>query len=74
MALHMDQLLAADLSGAVVFAANCYLPQGPTLSALLGAGTRAVVAGWGTKTGPTPNPSLGLISWACGFAAVSLMV
>ena len=41
------QIKAADLSGAVVFAANCYLTDGPMLPALFGAGAAYVVGGAG---------------------------
>jgi len=46
-ALRADQILAADLTGTVVFAANCHLANGPMLDALLRAGARAVVGGPG---------------------------
>jgi hypothetical protein len=50
-ALRADQILAANLTGTVVFAANCHLNahQGPMLHALLDAGARAVIAGSGTN-------------------------
>lgn len=55
--LSAEQLRQADLSGAVVFVANCHLysfeggeyVQGPMLRALLDAGARAVVGGPGTN-------------------------
>ena len=46
-ALSADTIHVADLSGAVVFAANCHLPESPMLDALLAAGAEAVVAGGG---------------------------
>jgi len=46
-ALSADTIHVADLRGAVVFAANCHLPESPMLDALLAAGARAVVAGGG---------------------------
>ena len=49
MAIHVDQLLAARLGGAVVFAANCHLPETPMLDALLKAGARAVAGGHGAN-------------------------
>jgi hypothetical protein len=46
-ALKAEQLTAAELGGATVFVANCYLPESPMLPALLSAGARAVVGGAG---------------------------
>jgi len=46
-ALCREQLQVADLSGAVVFVANCNLPQSPMLTALLDAGPVAVIGGPG---------------------------
>lgn len=42
-----EQLRGTDLVGAVVFVANCYLPESPMLAALLDAGAAAVVGGGG---------------------------
>jgi hypothetical protein len=57
-ALTADQIRAADLSGTVVFVANCHLwhivkkgPQHPMLDALLDAGAQAVVGGGGENFG-----------------------
>ncbi len=50
-ALTRDHILGADLSGTIVFAANCHLPESPMLQALLAAGARAVVGGSGTNYG-----------------------
>lgn len=50
-ALSADQVSQADLSGAVVFVANCYLPESPLLQALLDAGAKAVVGGPGQNYG-----------------------
>ena len=49
MAIHVDQLRAAHLNAAAVFAANCHVPQGPMLDALLDAGASCVVAGHGSN-------------------------
>jgi hypothetical protein len=46
-ALSAAQVRAADLSGAVVFVANCYLSESPMLEALRLAGAKAVVGGSG---------------------------
>jgi hypothetical protein len=46
-ALTASQIRSAGLSGAVVFVANCYLPESPMLQALLSAGAKAVVGGSG---------------------------
>jgi hypothetical protein len=46
-ALSAAQVRAADLAGAIVFAANCYLPESPMLEALRLAGAKAVVGGSG---------------------------
>lgn len=46
-ALSDDVIRAANLSGAVVFVANCWLPESPMLQALLDAGARAVIGGSG---------------------------
>lgn len=43
-ALHVDTVRAADLTGTVVFATTCYLPETPFLDAFLQAGA-VVVAG-----------------------------
>ena len=52
-ALSVRMVRGADLRGAVVFAATCYLPSTPFLDAFLGSGALAVVAGrgenWGTR-------------------------
>lgn len=53
-ALSVEQLTAVSLKDAVVFVANCYLPESPMLEALLKAGAAAVVGGSGpnfAKTG-----------------------
>lgn len=61
-AVSADQIRALDLSGAVVFAANCYLyefdpagrgvqPWGPMFQALCETGARAVVGGGGKNFG-----------------------
>jgi hypothetical protein len=42
-----DVLSEADLSGAVVFSAACYLPETPMLDALLDAGADYVIGGAG---------------------------
>jgi len=44
-ALTEDQVLAADLGGAVVVVANCYGDGGPMVRALYAAGATAVIAG-----------------------------
>ena len=46
-AISAAQLCSLDLSGAVVFVANCFLADSPMLPALLDAGARAVVGGHG---------------------------
>ena len=46
-ALTEDQVLAADLGGAVVVVANCYGDGGPMVRALYAAGATAVIAGAG---------------------------
>lgn len=46
-ALSAETIHVADLRSAVVFAANCHLPESPMLDALLAAGAQAVVAGGG---------------------------
>lgn len=46
-ALSAAQLEQADLSGAVVFVANCFLPESPMLEVLLKAGAGVVVGGGG---------------------------
>lgn len=46
-ALTAKQIQRADLSGAVVFVANCYLADSPMLAALLDSGARAVIGGHG---------------------------
>ncbi|RPI64650.1 MAG: hypothetical protein EHM48_00420 [Planctomycetaceae bacterium] len=46
-ALATDTIIKARMSGAVVFVANCFLPESPMLWALLKAGARAVVGGSG---------------------------
>lgn len=46
-ALSVDAIRQADLSGAVVFVANCFLEESPMLPALLSAGARAVIGGSG---------------------------
>ena len=50
-ALRADQILAANLTGTVVFAANCHLNAHPSpmLHALLDAGAAAVIAGSGAN-------------------------
>jgi len=47
VAVMAGQLAASDLSGAVVFVANCYLPESPMLAALFKAGAEAVGGGEG---------------------------
>ena len=48
-ALTVKEIKAADLSGAVVFAVNCYLAdeQSPMMDALLDAGAKLVIGGGG---------------------------
>ncbi len=46
-ALSADQVREARMDGAVVFVANCYLPDSPMLAALLSNGARAVIGGAG---------------------------
>jgi len=46
-AMATDTIVDARMSGAVVFVANCYLPESPMLWALLRAGARAVIGGPG---------------------------
>jgi len=46
-ALTADQVLAADLGGAVVVVANCYGDRGPMARALYAAGAAAAIAGSG---------------------------
>lgn len=46
-ALSAEQIQRADLSGAVVFVANCFLPESPMLEALLSAGASVVIGGPG---------------------------
>jgi hypothetical protein len=41
------QVASCHLEGAVVFAANCFLPESPMLAALFDAGASAVIAGSG---------------------------
>jgi hypothetical protein len=50
-ALSVGMLHQVDLGGAVVFAANCHLPESPFLEALLNAGAGCVVGGSGTNYG-----------------------
>lgn len=51
VALDCDAIAAMDLTGAVVFAEACWLPESPVLAALLGSGARAVIAGSGENAG-----------------------
>lgn len=46
-AISAQQIRQATLGGAVVFVANCYLPESPMLAALLTAGAGAVIGGSG---------------------------
>jgi len=46
-AVSAKQVRAMDLGGAVVFVANCHLPESPMLEALLDGGARAVIGGAG---------------------------
>ncbi|MFH1485969.1 MAG: hypothetical protein ABIH46_07860 [Chloroflexota bacterium] len=46
-AISAHQIAEANLVGAVVFVANCHLPESPMLKALLGAGASAVIGGPG---------------------------
>ena len=45
------QVAKCHLQGAVVFAANCFLPESPMLAALFEAGASAVIAGSGPNYG-----------------------
>lgn len=46
-AVSAKQVREMDLGGAVVFVANCHLPESPMLEALLDAGAGAVIGGGG---------------------------
>jgi hypothetical protein len=48
-ALSVGKVNQADLGGAIVFVANCYLPESPFLATLLKAGASFVVGGSGTN-------------------------
>lgn len=66
IALKEEQVRAADLGGAVVFALNCYLADAhsPMMDALLDAGASFVIGGdgqnWATGRRPTGAAWLGL--------------
>lgn len=46
-AIATDTILKAKMAGAVVFVANCFLPESPMLDALLRSNVRAVIGGPG---------------------------
>ncbi len=53
-ALTVDQVRGLDLSGCIVFAISCYLPETPFLQAFFDAGASAIIAGPGeNQTGPS---------------------
>lgn len=58
LALRADQIRAADIGGAVVFATNCYLGDrdSPMLDALLDAGAAYVIGGDGANWAGKDNP------------------
>lgn len=60
-ALNARQLGKIDLSGAVVFATNCYLgnDDSPMLDALLAAGAKYVIAGSGPNFAPARSLAFG---------------
>lgn len=51
VALSVGMLHQVNLGGAIVFAANCHLPESPVLQALLDAGASCVIGGQGTNYG-----------------------
>ena len=61
VALTAGQVAQADLGGALVFAASCYLgdENSPMLDALLDAGAKYVVGGDGQNWGPGRGPLYG---------------
>lgn len=50
-ALKLDTVLGSNLTGCVVLATTCYLPQTKFIEAFLNAGARAVIAGDGENYG-----------------------
>lgn len=64
IALSADQLREADLTGSIVFAESCWLPESPMLGALLGAGAEAVVGGSAKNFGGRERPTgVTLLGW-----------
>lgn len=49
IAVRAEQIAEADLAGAVVFVAGCWLPETPMLEALQKAGPKAIIGGSGTN-------------------------
>lgn len=75
--LTVEQVCGANMSGAVVFAAGCYLgdDHSPMMEALLDAGARYVIGGVGQNYGPAGGrmygaPLLGL--WVRRLVGVGL--